>query len=170
MRRSFPFRSLLLFTVLRLESLVLVPSPVTFYTNIRSLSLAARNWTTGVAKANFALTIPIQTPQLSQIRNAKMSSSADAKEQEVLDRLAEPASKQTEILGTNEGREDALKEVKKEEEKVEKKEEKKEDALPKLSAADFRVYNSMAEHMNYYVRFFIMIFYSSLLNLLLTDS
>jgi hypothetical protein len=27
-------------------------------------------------------------------------------------------------------------------------------ALPKLSAADFRAYNSMAEHMNYFVRFY----------------
>lgn len=29
--------------------------------------------------------------------------------------------------------------------------EKAEEALPKLSAADFRVYNSMAEHMEYFV-------------------
>ncbi|RAL62244.1 hypothetical protein DID88_004814 [Monilinia fructigena] len=30
------------------------------------------------------------------------------------------------------------------------KKEKKEEVLPKLSAADFRVYNSMAEHMEYF--------------------
>ena len=29
---------------------------------------------------------------------------------------------------------------------------KEEEKLPKLSAADFRVYNSMAEHMEYFVR------------------
>jgi len=33
-----------------------------------------------------------------------------------------------------------------------KKEEKKEDALPPLSAADYKVYNQMSEHMDYYVR------------------
>jgi hypothetical protein len=51
-----------------------------------------------------------------------------------------------EVLGKNEGREEALKEI----EKEEKKEEPK---LPKLSAADFRAYNSMAEHMEYFVGF-----------------
>ncbi|TGO22253.1 hypothetical protein BPAE_0176g00180 [Botrytis paeoniae] len=70
--------------------------------------------------------------------------------EEVIDRATESVSKQAEILGENEEREEALKEIEKEEEKIEKKEEKKEDALPKLSAADFKIYNSMAEHMNYF--------------------
>ena len=33
-----------------------------------------------------------------------------------------------------------------------KEEESQEPKLPKLSAADFKTYNSMAETMNYYVR------------------
>lgn len=79
-----------------------------------------------------------------------------------VERLAEPASTEAEILNGNEGREEALcdkmKETKvtdgKEEAKTgDKEEEKKEEPpLPKLSAADFRVYNSMAEHMEYFVR------------------
>ncbi|TEY18009.1 hypothetical protein BOTCAL_2094g00010 [Botryotinia calthae] len=71
-------------------------------------------------------------------------SSADVKE--VVDKAGESASKQAEILGENGGREEALKEIEKEGKKI----EKKEDALPKLSAADFKLYNSMAEHMNYF--------------------
>jgi len=74
-----------------------------------------------------------------------------------------------EILGENEGREEALKvvdkekkvndkkaEEKAEDKKVEKEkleEEKEEEKLPKLSAAEFRAYNSMAEHMEYFVSF-----------------
>jgi hypothetical protein len=65
-------------------------------------------------------------------------------ELEKVDRLAEPAAKECEILGKNALREEAL-----EEEKAEKKEE--EPKLPKLSAAEFRIYNSMAEHMEYFV-------------------
>jgi len=62
-----------------------------------------------------------------------------------VDRLTEPAETcESEILGKNEGREKALKDV----EAESKKEEPK---LPKLSAADFGVYNSMAEHMEYFV-------------------
>jgi hypothetical protein len=63
--------------------------------------------------------------------------------QKEVERLAEPAAPcEAEILGKNEGREEALKEV--EPAKVEKE-------LPKLSAAEFRVYNSMAENMEYFV-------------------
>jgi hypothetical protein len=40
-----------------------------------------------------------------------------------------------------------------EEEKVEEKKEE-ELTLPKLSAAEFRTYNSMAEQMEYFVSFF----------------
>jgi len=65
---------------------------------------------------------------------------------EEVDRLAEPAEPcEEEILGKNEGREKALKDV-------EAESKKEEPMLPKLSAADFRVYNSMAEHMEYFVR------------------
>lgn len=79
---------------------------------------------------------------------------------------------ESEILGKNEGREEALTEVlnvigecdkdkatgeKKAapalEKKEEKQEEKKEPELKKLSAAEFRAYNSMAEHMEYFVSF-----------------
>ena len=61
-------------------------------------------------------------------------------ELESLDRLAEPAAKECEILGKNELREEKVEEKKEEEPK-----------LPKLSAAEFRTYNSMAEHMEYFV-------------------
>ena len=67
-------------------------------------------------------------------------------ELENVDRMAEPAEKECEILGKNEMREDVLKEEEKEEE------EEDEPKLPKLSAAEFRAYNSMAEHMEYFVR------------------
>ena len=60
-----------------------------------------------------------------------------------VNRLAEPCEKEGEILEGNQARDAALKKV--EEAKVEEK-------LPKLSAAEFRVYNSMAEHMEYFVR------------------
>ncbi|PQE22223.1 Neutrophil cytosol factor 2 protein [Rutstroemia sp. NJR-2017a WRK4] len=66
---------------------------------------------------------------------------------EDIERLAEPAEKEAEILCKNEPREEALKESAKEETP---KEEKKEEPLPKLSAADFQVYNSMADHMEYF--------------------
>lgn len=60
-----------------------------------------------------------------------------------VERLAEPAGPcEGEILGKNEAREAALKD----------KEQAEEEAkLPKLSAAEFRAYNSMAEHMEYFV-------------------
>jgi hypothetical protein len=69
------------------------------------------------------------------------------KEEEIAetDDLAKPAGPcEAVILDKNE----ALKTQAKEEEK-----EKVEEKLPKLSAADFRVYNSMAEHMEYFVSF-----------------
>jgi hypothetical protein len=71
---------------------------------------------------------------------------ADLNKEELgeVDRLAEPADKECEMVGKNEGREEALKV-----EEEEKKEEEPE--LPKLSAAEFRAYNSMAEHMDYFV-------------------
>ena len=47
-------------------------------------------------------------------------------------------------MGENRVREEALKEKAAEE-------KKEEPQLPKLSAADYRVYNSMAEHMQYFV-------------------
>ncbi len=78
-------------------------------------------------------------------------------ELENVDRLAEPAAKECEILGKNALREEAL-----EEEKAEKKKKEEEPKLPKLSAAEFRIYNSMAEHMEYFViPLFISIFIQS---------
>jgi len=59
-----------------------------------------------------------------------------------VERLAEPAGRcEGEILGKNEGREEALQDA---------AAAKKDEALPKLSAAEFRAYNSMAEHMEYF--------------------
>jgi hypothetical protein len=71
---------------------------------------------------------------------------ADLNQEELGDagRLTQPAEKECEMLGKTEGREEALRE-----EAEEKKEE--EPKLPKLSAAEFRAYNSMAEHMDYFV-------------------
>jgi hypothetical protein len=60
-----------------------------------------------------------------------------------VERLAEPSGPcEGEMLGKNGGREEALQDA-----AVAKEEEK----LPKLSAAEFRAYNSMAEHMEYFV-------------------
>jgi hypothetical protein len=72
---------------------------------------------------------------------------ADLSKEEIgeVERLAEPAENECEILGKNEARVEALKE----QEKVEEK--KEEPKLPKLNAAEFRAYNSMAEHMEYFV-------------------
>ncbi|KAH6684218.1 hypothetical protein B0J14DRAFT_466340 [Halenospora varia] len=50
---------------------------------------------------------------------------------------------ETKILEENKVREEAVK-------TIEKEEKKEEPALPKLSAAEFRAYNSMAEHMEYF--------------------
>ena len=60
----------------------------------------------------------------------------------------EAGSCETEVVGPDSAGEEALL-------KSEAAEEKKADApLPKLSAAEFRVYNAMAEHMEYFVRYF----------------
>jgi hemerythrin-like domain-containing protein len=66
---------------------------------------------------------------------------ADLNQEQIdeFNRLAEPASKEADILGCNEARKEAEKEAEKEKVK-----------LPKLSAAEFRTYNSMAEHMEYF--------------------
>ena len=162
MRRVGAVRSSRRFTSLKLHAVAVAVVPVlnTIYpcassvrnlsssSPISSLSLSSgigfgpgsrnrsRNWT-ALVKGNYIVwnthnRVPF--PQFSQSRSAKMStSSADVKE--VVDKAGEPASKQAEILGENPGRE--------------------EDALPKLSAADFKLYNSMAERMNYFVRLLV---------------
>jgi hypothetical protein len=68
---------------------------------------------------------------------------ADLNKEELdsVNRMAEPAEKECEILGKKEPLKDEVAEEKKQEEPK----------LPKLSAADFRAYNSMAEHMEYFV-------------------
>src|SRR6187402_3723639 len=75
---------------------------------------------------------------------------ADLKKEELseIERLAGPACDEAEMLGKNEAREEALKASKeegcpKEAGKEEKKEKEEQPTLPKLSAAEFRVYNSM---------------------------
>jgi hypothetical protein len=67
---------------------------------------------------------------------------ADLNQEQIdeVNRLAEPASKEADILECSETRKEAEKDAEKEEVK-----------LPKLSAAEFRTYNSMAEHMEYFV-------------------
>ena len=64
-----------------------------------------------------------------------------------VEKVAEPAENEHEILGKSEGREETLKQ----QGGVEEKEEVPK--LPKLSAAEFRAYNSMAEHMEYFVSY-----------------
>lgn len=77
---------------------------------------------------------------------------ADLSKEEVasVERMAEPASTEAEILEPNKEGEKVLCDKAKEEEK------KEEPALPKLSAAEFRAYNSMAEHMEYFVRYVLL--------------
>jgi hypothetical protein len=84
----------------------------------------------------------------------------DVKAEEGVDRLVPPAATEAQILECNEGRQAALKEV---DDAAAQKEEKKEEEvkLPKLSAADFRVYNSMAEHMEYFVRLALSVHYAT---------
>lgn len=64
-----------------------------------------------------------------------------------VDKMAEPAENEAKILGENSVKKEAL-DTKKD---VEASAAPKEEKLPKLSLADFRVYNSMAEHMEYFV-------------------
>ncbi|KAF7875119.1 hypothetical protein EAF04_002291 [Stromatinia cepivora] len=146
MRRLFPIRSLSLFTTLRLASLVPFRFPEIFYTCTTRTLRYSRNWSAVANRRPVAL--ELSSSRFSQIRIAKMSSSsadANANEHEVIDRLEEPTSNETEILGKNEEREEALKEISKEGEK-----EEKEEPLPKLSAADFKIYNSLSEYMELY--------------------
>ncbi|KAH7321771.1 hypothetical protein BKA65DRAFT_408650 [Rhexocercosporidium sp. MPI-PUGE-AT-0058] len=74
---------------------------------------------------------------------------AELKQEEIceeVERLARPAESEAEILNGEKGVD-----VKTEDEKKEtKKAEEEEVKLPKLSAAEFRAYNSMAEHMEYF--------------------
>ena len=74
----------------------------------------------------------------------------EAEEPEEVARLAELAGPcEGEILRENVAREEALKAVAAQGKAAEK--EVKEQTLPKLSAAEFRAYNSMSEHMEYFV-------------------
>lgn len=52
--------------------------------------------------------------------------------------------------------------AKKEEEEKAKKKQEEEENLPKLSAADFRTYNRLAEHMDYFVSLLFYLFYFTL--------
>lgn len=153
MRCVFPVRDWFFFSSLRFSSLLYTPS-IRLYTCTSTSSKYS-----GSAIGNKKSVISNTHTSLLQFRSVKMStSSVDAQAQEVVDRLGEPASKEAEILEKHEGREEALNEIKTEEKKIEKKEEKKEEALPKLSAADFKIYNSMADHMEYFVGFLPPIF------------
>jgi hypothetical protein len=68
---------------------------------------------------------------------------ADLNKEELdpVDRTSKPAEKECDMLGKTEELKDEVVEEKQEEEP----------SLPKLSAAEFRAYNSMAEHMEYFV-------------------
>lgn len=78
-------------------------------------------------------------------------SDLQAEEQAEVERLAQPTANEADILEPNKVRDEALKTIAKET-VAEKEEEEEEIKLPKLSAAEFRAYNSMAEHMEYFVR------------------
>jgi len=71
---------------------------------------------------------------------------ADLNKEELaeVDRLAKPAENECEMLGKSE----AMKE------EVPVEANREEPKLPKLTAAEFRAYNSMAEHMEYFVSLF----------------
>lgn len=81
---------------------------------------------------------------------------------EVLDRLAEPASAEAEMLRGEKDEDFIQSNAEAQGEKIETMEVKEkqdgegegeaEKKLPELSAAEFRAYNSMAEHMEYFVR------------------
>jgi hypothetical protein len=72
-------------------------------------------------------------------------------EETEVERLAQPAGMEGGILEGNKDRDEAFK-MKGDVEKSEDKKEK----LPKLSATDFAVYNSMSEHMEYFVGLFVL--------------
>jgi len=72
---------------------------------------------------------------------------AEAKSE--VERLAKPASDEAEILAGNAAREEVVTEAKQAAPEKDCKGEKKEEQK-KLSVADFTVYNSMAEHMEYF--------------------
>ena len=79
---------------------------------------------------------------------------SDLKAEELgeVERLAEPAGAcEGEILGNNVGRKEALKAKDECAAGWENEKKPEEPMLPKLSAAEFRAYNSMAEHMEYFV-------------------
>lgn len=78
-----------------------------------------------------------------------------AESQSEAKRLTEPASDEAEILAGNAAREEATAETKSVASEIKGNAEKLEEPK-KLSAADFRVYNSMAEHMEYFVRVFAL--------------
>lgn len=61
--------------------------------------------------------------------------------------INQPAETEAEILQEPESRAQAVQKKK----DVENSKELQAEKLPKLSAADFRVYNSMADHMEYFV-------------------
>lgn len=78
---------------------------------------------------------------------------AELKQEEIceeVERLARPAESEAEILNGEKGPDVEGKKIVEEKEKKEEV-EKEEVKLPKLSASEFRAYNSMAEHMEYFV-------------------
>jgi hypothetical protein len=92
-----------------------------------------------ICRRNFTCKTPsLSFPEIMADLNAEKSA---------VDRMAEPAENEAHILGENSARKEAVGSKKEVETSATPKEEK----LPKLSLADHRVYNSMAEHMEYFV-------------------
>lgn len=92
-----------------------------------------------ISKRNFtSLTISPNFPTVMSDLNSQCDKDAE--------RLAEAAESEAQILEGNPEREEAVKSKKKVEASVAPQEEK----LPKLSSREFQIYNSMAEHMEYF--------------------
>lgn len=97
----------------------------------------------------------LQAQQSSQSPIATMADLSPESQEEVA-RLAEPCESEADILKGSEARESAVEGKQKEvnesaDVESSKGLQKEEEKLPKLSAADFKIYNHMAEHMDYFV-------------------
>ncbi|KAI9052256.1 hypothetical protein LZ554_003613 [Drepanopeziza brunnea f. sp. 'monogermtubi'] len=105
-----------------------------------------------ICRRNFTCSAPHQQDFHTIMADLKQ----EHKISEEVDRLAKPASTEAEMLNGETGadvinnhKKQAESEKAKEKEEVEK-EEKGQGKPPKLSAAEFRAYNSMADHMEYF--------------------
>ncbi|KAF4635909.1 hypothetical protein G7Y89_g2180 [Cudoniella acicularis] len=105
----------------------------------RSISASTVVYYSKVSSARFPTTL---LPAL-EYPTCRRNFTCSAPSKQNFPRIMADQQDEAKILEGNEAREEAVK-------AVEKEEQKEEVQLPKLSAAEFRVYNSMAEHMEYF--------------------